>query len=309
MYHIYTMCKKTVSLVLSSGGARGMAHIGVIEAIEEAGYKIVSIAGSSAGALVGGIHAAGELPAFKDWICNLDRIDVFSLMDFTLSSRGFIKGDRVFNAMKKIIPDQRIETLAIPFICTAVEIPLGREKIFDKGSLFDAIRASLSIPTVMTPAKLQGKEYVDGGIINPIPLNLLPKKNRGDLIIAVDLNGPKEILVTHQIQKKLPKESESRIKIPKWVSEYRAKVSNYFESDLKEEKYKGMSSLELLNFSFDLLQDKLSSVILEKYKVDVLIEISRIQAGTLEFHRASELIEIGKNKTIEALNILENGSK
>jgi NTE family protein len=303
------MRKKNVSLVLSSGGARGMAHIGVIEAIEEAGYEIVSIAGSSAGALVGGIHAAGELPAFKDWICNLDRIDVFSLMDFTFSSGGFIKGDRVFNEIKKIIKDYQIENLSIPFVCTAVEIPQGKEKIFDRGSLFNAIRASVSIPTVLTPAKFHGRAYVDGGIINPIPLNLLPKKNRGDLVIAVDLNGPKEKLVNSQAQKTILIDSESRLKIPKWVSEYKAKVSKYFNSNLKEEKYKGMSSLELLNFSFDLLQDKLSSVILDKYKVDVLIEISRIQAGTLEFHRASELIEIGKQKTIAALNILENGSK
>ncbi|WP_041779264.1 patatin-like phospholipase family protein [Belliella baltica] len=303
------MSKKTVSLVLSSGGARGMAHIGVIEALEEAGFEIVSIAGSSAGALVGGIYAAGQLPAFKDWICNLDRIDVFSLMDFTLSSKGFIKGDKVFNEIKKIIKDCDIESLAIPFTCTAVEIPQGKEKIFDKGSLFEAIRASVSIPTVLTPARLHGKEYIDGGIINPIPLNLLPKTNRGELMIAVDLNGPKETLVKLQPKKNSPEEREGIIKIPKWVSEYHTKVSKYFNSELKEEKYKGMSSLELLNFSFDLLQDKLSSVVLDKYRVDVLIEISRIQAGTLEFHRASELIEIGKSKTIKALNNLENGSK
>ena len=107
------MSKKTVSLVLSSGGARGMAHIGVIEALEESGYEIASIAGCSAGALIGGMHSSGNLPKFKDWICNLDRIDVFSLMDFTLSSKGFIKGDKVFAALKKIIEDRLIEELNI----------------------------------------------------------------------------------------------------------------------------------------------------------------------------------------------------
>ncbi|MFD2035745.1 patatin-like phospholipase family protein [Belliella marina] len=303
------MRKKTVSLVLSSGGARGMAHIGVIEAIEEAGYEIVSIAGSSAGALIGGIHAAGQLPVFKDWICNLDRIDVFSLMDFTLSSKGFIKGDKVFNEIKKFISDCQIEELQIPFICNAVEIPLGKEKIFDKGSLFDAIRASVSIPTVLTPAKIHGKEFVDGGIINPIPLSLLPKTSKGEFVIAVDLNASKDKLVTQIIEKTIKKESESRIKIPLWVTEYKSKFSKYFDSGVKQEKYKGMSSLELMNFSFDLLQDKLSSIMLNKYKVDVLIEISRIQAGTLEFHRASELIEIGKKKTMEAIKNLENGNQ
>ncbi len=301
------MGKKTVSLVLSSGGARGMAHIGAIEAIEASGYKIVSIAGSSAGALIGGIYATGNLPKFKEWICNLDRIDVFSLMDFTLSSNGFIKGEKVFNELKKLIEDCNIEDLKIPFVCTAVEIPVGKEKIFDKGLLFDAIRASLSIPTVMTPAKIKNQEFIDGGIINPIPLNLLPKNGRGDLVIAVDLNGPKEVFVKVKAETAPKKENEKFIKVPKWMKEYREKFSTYFESDEHEEKYKGMSAIELLNFSFDLLQDKLSSMVINRHQIDVLIEISRIQAGTLEFHRAAELIEIGKKKTQEALKSLENG--
>lgn len=120
------MGNKTVSLVLSSGGARGMAHIGAIEALEESGYWIVSIAGCSTGALIGGLFARGKLPEFKECICNLDKIDVFSLMDFTLSTNGFIKGERVFNAIQKIIPDCQIEDLKIPFRCTAVEIPSGK---------------------------------------------------------------------------------------------------------------------------------------------------------------------------------------
>ncbi|MCH7410720.1 patatin-like phospholipase family protein [Belliella sp. DSM 111904] len=303
------MGKKTVSLVLSSGGARGMAHIGVIEALEEAGYEIVSISGSSAGALVGGIYATGFLPVFKDWICNLDRIDVFSLMDFTLSTKGFIKGEKVFLALKKLIEDCKIEELKIPFNCTAVEIPQGKEKIFDKGMLFDAIRASVSIPTVLTPARIKDREYVDGGILNPLPLSLLPKKKRGEIIIAIDLNGPKEAFVEVVVAPSPKKETDSLIKVPRWVKDYKDKFAKYFESDAKVEKYKGMSSLELLNYSFDILQDKLTSVILERHKVDVLVSIARTQAGTLEFHRAAELAEIGKKKMQDALNEFENGNQ
>ncbi|MFN3802428.1 patatin-like phospholipase family protein [Belliella pelovolcani] len=303
------MGKKTVSLVLSSGGARGMAHIGVIEALEEAGYEIVSISGCSAGALVGGIHATGNLQKFKNWICNLDKIDVFSLMDFTLSSKGFIKGDKVFNELKKLVKDCQIEDLKIPFNCTAVEIPLGKEKIFEKGMLFDAIRASVSIPTVLTPARIKEREYIDGGILNPIPLSLLPKRNRGELTFAVDLNGPKEAFVKVEPETSDKKESESLIKVPQWMKDYKSKFSKYFEAEEKEEKHKGMSSVELLNYSFDLLQDKLSSIVLEKHEVDVLIEIARTQAGTLEFHRAAELVEIGRKKTEEALKKLEDGNK
>jgi NTE family protein len=295
------MCKKTVSLVLSSGGARGMAHIGVIEALEERGYKIVSIAGSSAGALIGGMYAAGQMPVFKDWICNLDRIDVFSLMDFTLSSKGFIKGVKVFNALKKLIADCDIEALEVPFVCTAVEIPSGKEHVFRSGSLYAAIRASVSIPTVLMPAKIQGKEYIDGGILNPIPFNLLEELPRGELTIAVDLNGPKEVFVESVF---VEKKESNLLKMPLWLTAYREKFSLYFSS---EEKVKGMSSLDLLNYSFDMLQDKLSALIIEKQQIDVLVEISRTQAGTLEFHRASEMIAIGKLKMEQALDAFENG--
>ncbi|MFD2200239.1 patatin-like phospholipase family protein [Shivajiella indica] len=302
------MGKKTVSLVLSSGGARGMAHIGVIEVLEESGYEIASIAGCSAGALIGGIYATGQLPKFKDWICNLDRIDVFSLMDFTFSSKGFIKGEKVFGELKKLIEDCQIEDLNIPFCCTAVEIPSGKEKIFKSGSLYQAIRASGSIPSVMTPAKIGKHEYIDGGIINPIPFNLITEKNRGELIVAVDLNGPKSELL--QIEKQDKK--ESALKLPSWLNEYQKKFTNYFYTDEKQKetkKDKGMSSVELLNFSFDLLQDKLSDLVIEKHQVDIIVEISREQAGTLEFHRAEELIKVGRLKMEEAIKKFENGSQ
>jgi NTE family protein len=301
------MSKKTVSLVLSSGGARGMAHIGVIEALEESGYKIVSIAGCSAGALIGGMYASGNLPKFKDWICNLDRIDVFSLMDFTLSSKGFIKGDKVFAALKKIIEDRLIEELDIPFVCTAVEIPTGKEHVFRKGSMYAAIRASASIPTAFTPAKIHGKEYIDGSILNPIPLNLIPKERIAAVVFAVDLNGPKSAFVDTRREKEKKDIDAALMKLPDWLTEYRKKFSAYFSKNEKEEKLKGMSSLDLLNYSFDLLQDKLSELVLERHQVDIIVEISRTQAGTLEFHRAAELIEIGRQKAFAAIEKYENG--
>lgn len=301
------MSKKTVSLVLSSGGARGMAHIGAIEALEESGYEIVSIAGCSAGALVGGMHASGNLPKFKDWICNLDRIDVFSLMDFTISSKGFIKGVKVFGALQKIIDDCQIEDLRIPFVCNAVEIPGGKEHIFRKGSLYSAIRASASIPTVFTPSKIHGKEFIDGSILNPIPLNLIPKDRIADLTFAVDLNGPKTAFVENPKEKEKKEIDSSKVKLPNWLMDYRQKFSTYFSSQEKEEKIKGMSSLDLLNYSFDMLQDRLSELVIEKFNVDLIVEISRIQAGTLEFHRAAELIEIGRQKAFAVIEKYENG--
>jgi NTE family protein len=303
------MSKKTVSLVLSSGGARGMAHIGVIEALEESGYEIVSIAGSSAGALIGGMYATGNLSIFKDWICNLDRIDVFSLMDFTISSRGFIKGEKVFSELKKLVADCHIEDLNIPFVCTAVEIPSGKEHVFRKGSLYAAIRASVSIPTVLTPAKIHGKEYIDGGILNPIPLSLLPKEKKGDIILAVDLNGPKEAFVDFLVDREKKEQLPAFSKMPRWMIDYQNKFSAYFSTFEKDDKPKGMGFIDLMNYSFDILQDKFSELVLEKHQVDIIIEISRTQARTLDFHKASEMIEIGRQKTLKAIAKFEDESQ
>jgi NTE family protein len=298
------MSKKTISLVLSSGGARGMAHIGAIEALEDRGYEIVAIAGTSAGALVGGIYASGQLTAFKDWITNLERIDVFALMDFTLPRRGFIKGNRVFLEMKKFVEDCQIEDLKIPFVCNAVEVASGQEKIFKSGSLFDAIRASSSIPTIMNPALIEELEYIDGGILNPIPLNLCCSVN-DSLLVAVDANGPKESFV--ELISNARNEEDRMIKMPLWMVEYKEKFGKLFGSAEKDSKIKSLGPIDLMNHSFDLIQDKLSALVIEKHKIDILIEISRIQAGTLEFHKAPELIEIGRQKMNLALDQFEHG--
>lgn len=295
--------KKTVSLVLSSGGARGLAHIGVIEELENRGYQIEEIAGCSAGALVGGMYAAGQLPEFKDWICNLDRIDVFSLMDFTFSSRGFIKGEKVYNALKKVVKDRQIEDLRINFSCNAVDYRSGKEVIFREGSLYAAIRASGSIPSVFQPARHHRQEFIDGGVLNPVPVSLIqnPQKN---LLLVVDVNGPEELLIP------APKKDASGkrfITLPDWLMDYQRKMSQFFPE--KEEKKESLSSLNLITRSFDLLQDRFCELLIEKYAVDVRIRLSRKQAGTLEFHRAGELVEIGRMKAKEALDQLENGNQ
>ncbi|EIM73877.1 patatin [Nitritalea halalkaliphila LW7] len=322
------MAEKRVSLVLASGGARGMAHIGAIEALEEKGYTIVSVSGCSAGALVGGIYCAGKLPAFKEWICNLDKIDVFSLMDFTLSSKGFIKGEKVFKEIREMVGQVSIETLNIPFNCTAVDVYAGTEKVFDSGDLLTAIRASVSIPTIFTPAEIAGRSYIDGGILNPLPLNLVPEQVQADLLLAVDLNAdahtfqePELLLSTEKLADGADKSSSKltkitdRFKIPGWVNDYREKFRARFGeeealplNEKEKEEVKTLSSLELLNHSFDLLQDRLSELYIEKHPVDILVEIARNQAGTLEFHRAPELIAIGKDKTLKALQKYENGN-
>jgi NTE family protein len=295
--------KKTVSLVLSSGGARGLAHLGVIEELQRRGYVLGEIAGCSAGALIGGMYAAGKLPEFKDWICNLDRVDVFSLMDFTFSSSGFIKGEKVYQALKKVIPDRNIEELNLPFSCNAVDMNSGKEHVFTRGSLYKAIRASGSIPSVFLPAKIDKQHFIDGGVLNPVPISLLSNP-QDTLVVVVDANA----LTDHYLPAQVKVAKKQALSLPSWVRDYRQKMGSYFPEEKKKENQTTYSALELVTRSFDLLQDRYCQLLLENYPVDVEIKVARKQAGTLEFHRAAELIEVGRIKASEALDKLEHGN-
>jgi NTE family protein len=295
---------KTVSLVLSSGGARGLAHVGVIEELERRGYTITEIAGCSAGALVGGMYAAGKLPEFKDWICNLDRVDVFSLMDFTFSSRGFIKGEKVYKALKKVVPDQAIEDLPLRFSCNAVDVNSGKEHVFAQGSLYKAIRASGSIPSVFLPAQIDKRNLIDGGVLNPVPISLLSDPHN-TLVVVVNANSLAEHFLPAPHKKSSQKQS---MNLPGWLMEYQNKMRTYFPEEEKKVQQKRYSAMELVTRSFDLLQDRYCQLLLENYPVEVEIKVASSQAGTLEFHRAAELIEVGRIKASEALDRLENGN-
>ncbi|HAH39112.1 MAG TPA: phospholipase [Algoriphagus sp.] len=297
--------KKKVSLVLSSGGARGLAHVGVIEELEKRNYEIAEIAGCSAGALVGGMYAAGKMEDFKNWICNLDRIDVFSLMDFTFSSRGFIKGEKVFSALKNVVEDCQIEDLSLPFSCNAVEVHSGKEIIFNSGSLYTAIRASGSIPSVFVPAVVEKQILIDGGVLNPIPLSLI-KKREDTILMIVDVNGLDQDYVAPP---KKDAEGNRFITLPAWLREYKDKMSQFFPEEKPEDKEISYSTLNLVKRSFDLLQDRFCELLLEKHDVDIQVKVARKQAGTLEFHRSAELIEIGREKAQKALDDWEHGNQ
>lgn len=183
------MEKRRVALVLGGGGARGIAHIGAIEALEEAGFEIVSVAGTSMGALVGGMYAAGCLDEFGRWLCGLDRYKVWSMVDLAFSAEGLVKGDRVMKRLRRMVPEVRIERLPLPFAAVAADLLTGREVVFDHGNLFDAIRSSISIPSVFRPVRLGGMALVDGGTVNPVPVNRVVRRP-GDLLVAVDVSAP-----------------------------------------------------------------------------------------------------------------------
>ena len=183
--------KPKVALVLSTGAARGIAHIGVIEELERQGYEISSIAGCSMGALIGAAYATGNLHKCKEFLCGLNNRQLLSLIDLTLSNEGILKGDRIMRKLGELIPDRNIEDLPIPYVAVSTNIQNDQEVVFNHGSLHAAIRASISLPFLFIPFKKEGMTLIDGGISNPLPLSRV-KRSEGDLLVAVVACTPKE---------------------------------------------------------------------------------------------------------------------
>lgn len=180
--------RRDVALVLSSGGARGLAHIGAIDALLSHGYNITSICGTSFGAVVAAMYSTGHLEDFKQWMETIDRKKISALTDFKPGLSYFVKGQRIIGELEKIAPDREIETLPIPFACVATDWKTGREVVFRKGSLWRAVRASISIPGTFEPVEQDGKILIDGGITNPFPLNRIVRKKE-DLLVGVNVSG------------------------------------------------------------------------------------------------------------------------
>ena len=182
------MQRKDIALVLSSGGPRGFAYIGAIEELLSRGYRITSVAGSSVGSLVGGIYAAGALDAFKQWLFTLDNFKVMALMDVSISRRYLVKGERVIEAIKKVVPDVDIRSLSIPYCAVATDLYTGEEIVFREGPLFDAIRSSISIPSMFRPVKMGHRTLVDGGVVNTFPLDRVARSGE-DLLVGFNVNA------------------------------------------------------------------------------------------------------------------------
>jgi len=282
--------KKNVALVLSGGGARGIAHIGVIEQLEKQGFNIKSISGTSMGALVGGIYSLGKLEEYKKWMCTLDEWDIFKLIDFTFNSQGLIKGERVFQKMQKFIPNKNIEDLKINFSATATDIINRKEIIFTKGNIREAIRASIAIPTIFTPVKTKSSVLVDGGVLNNIPIQHV-KRTEGDILIVVHVNA--DVPAYKPFLKKNNNKKQSI-----YIKEIK-KIRNKLNK--RNSKNKKLGYFEIINKTIALLTYKISKTILKQFPPDILINVSRDSCGVFDFYKAEELIEIGKHSAIESL--------
>ncbi len=270
----------SVSLVLGSGGARGYAHIGVIEELIARGFSIQSIAGSSMGALIGGVHAAGKLDEYRDWVRPLQRLDVLRLLDWTLSGGGFIKGDRIIGVLKDLIGDIDIEDLPIAYTAVAVDLNAQREVWFSRGPLFDAIRASISIPTILRPHRYQGRLLVDGGLLNPLPVSPT-LRDFTDATIAVDVNAPPESLhgnppdaspLSHEMPEMLPGGNDAPPELPR--NPYGRRIADFIDAHIgKREKrivVQEPGTLELFARSLDLVQETITRLKLAAQPPDLL---------------------------------------
>ncbi len=296
-----------ISLVLGSGGARGYAHIGVIEELIEQGFDIQSISGSSMGALVGGVYAAGKLDAYRDWVLPLEKFDVFKLLDITISGGGFIKGDRIINAMREHVGDLLIEDLPISYTAVAVDLDAHREVWFSEGSLFDAIRASIAIPTVFRPHRYQGRLLVDGGLLNPLPVSPTLRDTTA-ATIAIDVNGPEEPLGNLSSGEFGPT-IDAHGDQPADENDDRGRAGNrmgrllgsWFGNDASSGEIPEPSILELFAKSLDTVQETITRLKLAAQPPDLLITIPRNASTFYDFHRAEIMIEIGRQRTREAL--------
>ncbi|WP_321997095.1 patatin-like phospholipase family protein [Draconibacterium orientale] len=285
---------KNIALVLSGGAARGMAHIGVIEELEARGYNITSIAGTSMGALVGGIYALGKLPEFKEWLISLDRHDMFRMVDFSFGGNGLIKGDKVLAKIQEFVPDALIEDLPIPFSATAVDLKHREEVVFTTGSLFSAIRASIAIPSVFTPITSENAILVDGGVMNNLPVSNV-KRTEGDRLIAVHVNAA--IPVPHYFVEKEDSEAkESTYK--KWLNEF----YDFLHINHPKEKEERFGLLSLIDQALATAMLTQVNHSIEKGKPDVVIRVSRDACGTYDFYKAKELIEMGRYSAIHELD-------
>lgn len=332
-------------MALGSGGARGYAHIGVIDELSARGYEVVGVSGSSMGALVGGLHAAGKLDDFAEWARTLTQRAVLRLLDPSISAAGILRAEKILDAVREIIGEATIEELPIPYTAVATDLIAGKSVWLQRGPVDSAIRASIAIPGVIAPHVLNGRLLGDGGILDPLPMAPIAAVN-ADLTIAVSLSGGDPGTAT------TPEDPERR-PTTEWLNRMmrstsavldtasvravldrptaRAVLSRFGASlpaedgvdpdagsdavdpidteDIEPDaeasepvEVPRLGSFEVLNRAVDIAQAALARHTLAAYPPDLLIEVPRTVCRSLEFHRAAEVIDVGRELTARALD-------
>ena len=293
--------KKTISLVLGSGGARGLAHIGVIRVLQRHGWKIGSIAGSSIGALIGGFYAAGKLEDYAEWVQALTELNVLRYLDIAWGGAGMLKGQMLMQTLQDFVGRHRIEDLPIPLTIVATDV-LGRREVWlQRGDLFDAIRASIAVPTIFTPHVVNDRPLLDGGILNPVPI-APTLQDPTDAVIAVSLSGvPKTIGGGNRLRTSARSAEGSRHryqkKIEAFIDQLQARLGLEDDDESgqpREDQQPRLSLTDAALLSLDAMQASIARCMLAAYPPDLLIEVPINTCGAHEFYRAREVIAAGE---------------
>lgn len=304
---------KNVALVLGSGGARGLAHIGAIEALEERGYTITSIAGCSMGSIIAGMYAAGQLKEAKEWFLSVDKQLILRMMDINLlSGNSLVKGQRIIKELQKVVPDRPLENLNIPCTIVASDMMNTEEVIFRTGSLFEAIRASISIPLFFQPVQMGNRLLIDGGILNPLPLHVV-ERTEGDILVAADISGKDSMPVEStykpiDVEGKLAEINAKGIPVPKtWESQLRQlgkRVDTILENRARDLGRK-VSFTSMLDRMSDMQIQQNTLLSLRLTPPDVHAVMRQYAYNTFDFDKAEEIIAEGKRIMNEALDTYE----
>lgn len=329
---------KTVALTLGSGGARGYAHIGAIEILQERGYEIIAISGCSMGALIGGMYGAGKMKVYKDWVTGLGQFDVLRLLDVTFSAVGAIRGEKIFSVVREMLGDTRIEDLSIAYTSVATDLLAHKEVWFQEGPLDQAIRASVAIPGVVTPLVLNGRVLVDGAVLNPLPINPTISSH-ADMVVAVNLSGEDDR------RRRIPDAAFSEAaEGDEWVDVLREKASRWFDwdaiktftgkkavgadEDTPEEKISkaveqeaeasislpetidwdklGIGKFDVMNLTIETMQSALVQYKIAGYPPDLLVNVPKNACRSYDYHKAPELIQLGRERMAAALDRYED---
>ena len=338
---------KTVALTLGSGGARGYAHIGAVEILCERGYRIVAISGCSMGALIGGVYAAGKMKDYKDWVTGLGQFDVLKLLDVTFNSVGAIRGEKIFSVVRDMIGDIHIEDLPLAYTAVATDLLAHKEVWFQEGPLDQAIRASIAIPSVVTPLVLNGRVLVDGAVLNPLPI--IPTiSSHADLVVAVNLSGEDDRRRRLSNTAVESSSAEAGSDMDEWMDKLREKTSQWFDWDAiktfaarrdrgpgepaaiqdklgeavartrkkvsqqkREERETtnwdklGIGKFDVMNLTVETMQGALAQYKLAGYPPDLLVNIPKNASRSYDYHRAPELIQLGRERMTEVLDRYE----
>lgn len=286
---------KKIGLALGSGSARGWAHIGVIQCLQEADIHVDIVCGTSIGALVGGALAGNFLHGLEKMVCSLTWPDIIGFMDLLFHRSGFIEGEKIVNHFRNNFSDANIEDLEIPFAAVATDIMTGREIWLQDGSLMDAIRASISMPGIFTPCKYKDHWLVDGGLVNAVPVSLC-RAMGADVVLAISLNSdlvglPRYINRGKQKNKKDDAGKKEHGKFSDFLSKNFLPVGKGAKQKVLENEY---SLFDVLAASVNIMQDRMTKQRLAGDPPDMLISPRVSHITLLEFNRAAEAIEEGR---------------